>query len=98
MLSSQTKSKPMSDEIAAINAQQAEATEIRNADKAKNEEAIADPKVAQEAVEKAMKVIQEFYDKTGGAICAAPAQPRRGDERRIQGSLQGHDGWRWQFG
>ena len=38
---------------------EAEATEIRDADKAKNQEAIADAKVAQEAVEKATKVIQE---------------------------------------
>ena len=51
------------DEIAAVNAQQAQAIEIRNADKAKNEEAIADPKVGQGAVEKAMKVIQGFCEK-----------------------------------
>ena len=44
--------KTLSDEIAAINAQQADATEIRNADKAK---------VAQEAAEKAAKVIQEQH-------------------------------------
>jgi chromosome segregation ATPase len=59
--------KTLSDDIASINAQQAEATEIRNADKSTNQEAIADAKVAQEAVEKAMKVLQDFYDKTGGA-------------------------------
>jgi len=57
----------LADDIAAINAQQAEATELRNADKAKNQEAIADAKVAQEAVEKAKKVIQDFYDKKAGA-------------------------------
>lgn len=57
----------LADDIAAINAQQAEATELRNADQAKNQEAIADAKVAQEAVEKAKKVIQDFYDKKAGA-------------------------------
>ena len=63
--------KTLSDDIAAINAQQAEATEIRNEEKAKNQEAIADAKVAQEAVEKAKKVIQDFYDKKAGAAFIA---------------------------
>lgn len=60
--------KTLSDDIASINAQQAEATKIRNEEKEQNQEAIADAKVAQEAVEKAKKVIQDFYDKTGGAF------------------------------
>jgi hypothetical protein len=59
--------KTLSDDIASINAQQAEATKIRNEEKAKNAEAISDAKVAQEAVEKAKKVIQDFYDKSGGS-------------------------------
>merc|ERR1719446_291416 len=59
--------KTLADEIAEINAQQAEATKIRNDEKATNQEAIADAKVAQSAVEKAKKVIQDFYDKAGGA-------------------------------
>jgi hypothetical protein len=63
--------KTLSDDIASIVAQQAEATEIRNADKANNQEAIADAKVAQEAVEKAKKVIQDFYDKKAGAAFVA---------------------------
>jgi len=60
--------KTLSDDIASINAQQAEATKIRNEEKETNQEAIADAKVAQEAVEKAKKVIQDFYDKSGGAF------------------------------
>jgi len=59
--------RTLADEIADINAQQAEATKIRNDEKAVNQEAIADAKVAQAAVEKAKKVIQDFYDKAGGA-------------------------------
>merc|ERR1712194_443471 len=43
----------LSEDIAAINAQQAEATAIRGDESAKNKEAMADAKVAQEAVEKA---------------------------------------------
>lgn len=58
----------LGDDIASINGQQAEATKIRQADKETNQEAIADAKVAQQAVEKAMKVIQEFYDKSGGSF------------------------------
>jgi len=57
----------LSDDIAAISAQQSEATRIRAEEKAKNEVAIADAKVAQEAVEKAKKVLQDFYDKQAGA-------------------------------
>jgi len=59
--------KTLGDEIAEINAQQAEATKIRQDEKATNQEAIADAKVAQAAVEKAKKVIQEFYDKASDA-------------------------------
>jgi len=57
----------LSEDIASINAQQAEATAIRGDESAKNKEAMADAKVAQEAVEKAKKVIQEFYDNKAGA-------------------------------
>jgi len=59
--------KTLSEDIAAINSQQAQATELRGDAKTENQEAIADAKVAQEAVEKAMKVIQDFYDKSGGS-------------------------------
>jgi len=59
--------KTLADDIGAITSQQAEATEIRASEKAKNQEAIADAKEAQGAVEKAMKVLQDFYDSSGGA-------------------------------
>jgi len=59
--------KTLADDIGAITAQQGEATEIRASEKAKNQEAIADAKEAQGAVEKAMKVLQDFYDSAGGA-------------------------------
>jgi len=57
----------LAEDIASINSQQAEATKIRLDDKATNQEAIADAKVAQEAVEQAKKVIQDFYDQKAGA-------------------------------
>jgi len=61
----------LSEDIASITAQQAESTAIRGDESAKNKEAVADAKVAQEAVEKAKKVIQEFYDNKAGAAFIA---------------------------
>merc|ERR550537_1364761 len=57
----------LSDDIAAINAQQQEAAKIRNEEHDKNTETINDAKVAQAAVEKAMKVLKEFYAKAADA-------------------------------
>merc|ERR1719236_183950 len=44
-----------------------EATEIRQAEKAKNTETIADSKEAQDAVAKATAILKEFYAKAGEA-------------------------------
>jgi len=63
----QDEIKTLSDDIAAITGQQAEATKIRADNKETNMAAIADAKSAQGAVEKAMKVLQDFYDKAGGS-------------------------------
>jgi vacuolar-type H+-ATPase subunit I/STV1 len=57
----------LADEIAELQGQQANAQEIRDAEKAKNTETINDAKVAQAAVEKAMQVLQDFYDKAAKA-------------------------------
>eukprot|EP00747_Dinoflagellata_sp_TGD_P160017 gnl/TRDRNA2_/TRDRNA2_177938_c1_seq99.p1 gnl/TRDRNA2_/TRDRNA2_177938_c1~~gnl/TRDRNA2_/TRDRNA2_177938_c1_seq99.p1 ORF type:complete len:420 (-),score=173.70 gnl/TRDRNA2_/TRDRNA2_177938_c1_seq99:145-1278(-) len=59
-----TEIKDLSDAIAAIKEKQASYTSFRQEEKAKNEEAIADAKVAQAAVEKATQVLKDFY---GGA-------------------------------
>jgi len=53
----------LADDIASIKGQQADAQGIRDAEKAKNSETIADAKVAQAAVEKAMQVLKDFYAK-----------------------------------
>jgi len=63
----------LSDDIASISGQQQQATEIRNSEKAKNTATIADAQAAQEAVEKAKKVIQDFYDKASDAAFLAEA-------------------------
>jgi len=53
----------LADDIASIKGQQADAQGIRDAEKSKNAETIADAKVAQAAVEKAMQVLKDFYAK-----------------------------------
>jgi len=53
----------LADDIASIKGQQADAQGIRDTEKAKNQESIADAKVAQAAVEKAMQVLKDFYAK-----------------------------------
>jgi len=57
----------VSDDIAAISGQQQEAQKLRDEANAKNTETINDAKVAQAAVEKAMKVLKEFYAKAADA-------------------------------
>lgn len=59
----ETTTQELRDLAVAIN----NATEIRNKEKAKNEQVIADAKAAQDAVAKATSVLQDFYDKAGQA-------------------------------
>jgi len=51
----------LSDEITEVTQQQAEASNLRAAQKATNIETIADAKEAQAAVERAMHILKEFY-------------------------------------
>jgi hypothetical protein len=57
----------LSDDIASLNGQQQEAAAIRNEEHDKNMATIADAKTAQAAVEKAIKVLKEFYAKADDA-------------------------------
>jgi len=57
--------------IAASDAAVAEATTIREAEKAKNTVVIADAKAASEAVANALNVLKEFYAKAGQATSFA---------------------------
>merc|ERR1719482_1370259 len=52
--------------IAELDKTTKEATEVRQKEKAKNEETIADAKAALEAVAMALKVLKEFYAKAAG--------------------------------
>jgi len=56
-----TEITQLSDSIAEIKGQQNEATKIRSAEKATNAETTADAKQAQDAVQRATKVLKEFY-------------------------------------
>ena len=54
-------------EIAAIDKAVAEATEIRESEKAENTQTIKDSQEAQTAVSQAVTVLKEFYEKAGEA-------------------------------
>merc|ERR1719450_1184726 len=68
-----------SEGIAAIDKAVKEATQMREEEKAKNTETIADAKEAQDAVAQAMSVLKEFYAKAGEAT-ALVQQPEVFDE------------------
>jgi len=57
----------LGEEIAAIDAAVSEATEIRNAEKEKNQATIADAKAGQAAVSQATEVLKAFYEKAAQA-------------------------------
>jgi len=57
----------LTDAVAELDAAVAKATEIRNAEKAKNEATIKDAKEAQTAVSQALAVLKEFYAKAAEA-------------------------------
>jgi len=61
--------------VAAIDEAVAKATKIREAEKAKNADTIADAKDAQVAVEQALQVLKDFYEKAGEATALVQQQP-----------------------
>merc|ERR1719238_2382250 len=65
----------LSDDIAAIDQAVAEATAIRQKEKAKNTVTIEEAKVAQAAVAKALTVLQEFYAKAADATALVQQDP-----------------------
>jgi len=74
--------------ISEIDAAMVKATNMRTAEKEKNTATIADAKVAQEATQKALTVLKEFYDKAATATALAqkadsPTGPIRYDERAL---------------
>merc|ERR1719512_40536 len=60
--------------IAELDKAMAEATDLRQAEKAKNEETVADSQAAQTAVAQALTVLKEFYSKAGDATALVQRQ------------------------
>jgi hypothetical protein len=65
-----TEIMELSDAIAAIKEKQVSYTSLRNEEKATNEVAIKDAKVAQAAVSKATQVLKDFYAKAKGGAAS----------------------------
>merc|ERR1719217_900221 len=65
----------LTEAIAAIDAAVAKATKIREEEKAKNADTIKDAIEAQKAVEQALKVLKDFYEKAGEATALVQQQP-----------------------
>jgi len=61
--------------VAALDKAIKESTKIRQEEKAKNEETIADAKEGQAAVANALSVLKEFYKKAGEATALVQQQP-----------------------
>merc|ERR1719159_796626 len=58
----------LADEITAIDNAVFEATSVRNEEKAKNIQTIADAKVASEATARALQVLKDFYARASGPV------------------------------
>merc|ERR1712066_1164360 len=65
----------LTEAVAALDAAMAEATKLRQEEKAKNLQTIADAQEAQTAVAQAMTVLKEFYEKAGDATALLQQQP-----------------------
>merc|ERR1719401_1029864 len=61
--------------VAELDAAMAKATKLRNEEKAKNTETIADSQEAQTAVAQALTVLKEFYAKAAEATALIQQQP-----------------------
>jgi len=69
----------LSAQLAELDAAVSEATNIRQEEKTKNAETITEAKAASTAVEQALGVLQDFYEKAAGAVLLqAPVQASAG--------------------
>merc|ERR1712151_956636 len=65
----------LTEAVAALDAAMAEATKLRQEEKAKNIQTIEDSQEAQTAVAQALTVLKEFYEKAGDATALLQQQP-----------------------
>jgi histone H3/H4 len=78
----------LTDAVSALDRAVAEATTIRQAEKAKNTETITDAQAAQKAVLGAMKVLSEFYENASGATAMMQEKELLGDKTARTAMLQ----------
>eukprot|EP00747_Dinoflagellata_sp_TGD_P154606 gnl/TRDRNA2_/TRDRNA2_177511_c1_seq1.p1 gnl/TRDRNA2_/TRDRNA2_177511_c1~~gnl/TRDRNA2_/TRDRNA2_177511_c1_seq1.p1 ORF type:complete len:663 (+),score=224.31 gnl/TRDRNA2_/TRDRNA2_177511_c1_seq1:126-2114(+) len=86
----------LTDSVAELDAAMSKATNLRYAEKAKNEETIEDSKAAQTAVAQALTVLKEFYAKAAEAtafvqqpeVFDEPYQGMGGDSGGVVGMLE----------
>merc|ERR1719388_697940 len=77
------KSSDLASQVAELDAQVAKATGDREEEKAKNQATISDATAAKAAVEKALTILKEFYDKASGATAFV--------QRQVPGMPEGVD-------
>merc|ERR1719478_1655314 len=61
--------------VSDLDAAMAKATNLRNAERAKNKQTVKDAQAAQTAVAQALTVLKEFYEKAADATAFAQQQP-----------------------
>jgi len=82
----------LSDSIAEIKQQQSEATGLRNEEKGKNENTIAEAKSAQAAVEKATQVLKDFYAQQDGAFLQGKTKAKTHTKTHTKAPYKGMEG------
>merc|ERR1719443_2585188 len=80
----------LTEAVASLDAAMAKATELREAEKAKNADTVKDAKAAQEAVAQALTVLKDFYEKAGEAT--ALVQQKSKEPEIFEGSYNGMGG------
>jgi len=61
--------------VAELDAAMAKATKMREEEKAKNAETVSDAQEAQKAVDQALQILKDFYEKAGDATALTQQQP-----------------------
>merc|ERR1719235_1796363 len=72
-----TEIQELSADVAASDAAVAKATKIREEEKAKNAATIEDAKIAKAAVEKALTILKDFYEKAASATALVQTSSRQ---------------------
>merc|ERR1719401_202800 len=67
-----TEAKELSEEVAKIKSEQKEATDMRAEEKKTNEATIADAKVAQDAVQRAIQILKKYYASVAASFVQQP--------------------------